>query len=312
MTEVLQRAASLRELGELRAVLVTGKGGVGKTQVTAAIAHALASEGKRVLCGEVAAAADAQSALALAFGKSAAPGDPEAVREGIDLVVLDPTRGHQAFLRDLLKVRMLADAAVGSAPIRRFLAAAPAFPEMGVLYRILELLRAKLPDGRNRYDTLVVDLPATGHALALAQIPGTLLQILPGGPIVDAVREGLDILSDPRKTGSIVVTLPETLPVSEALELLGGIRKHQIPVVGVVLNRMPHNPFDEHELAELEAFAPHAQGLLGIRTVGRIGRARAAKARLAASDGDLLLLPDSLVSPETLPEALAPHFLPVR
>ncbi len=293
-------------LSSLRAILVTGKGGVGKTSVTAALARALAASGKRVLCGEVAAAADAESALALALGAEKATFDPETVSERLDLVVLDPSYGHLAFLRDVLPMRVLADAAMRSQPIRRFLGAAPAFPEMGVLYRMLELLRLRGPGDTPRYETLVVDLPATGHALALAQIPGTLIEILPGGPIVDAVREGLDILRDKKRTGAIVVTLPETLPVSEALELLAGIEKHAIPVRGVVLNRMPENPFSRDELAAISSVAKDNPGILGTRSVARIERANSAALRLAKTD--VLRLPD-LPFGRDVAASLVAHFV---
>ena len=85
------------------------------------------------------------------------------------------------------------------------------------------LVRAKRRDGSDEHELIIVDLPATGHALALAQIPASLLRVIPTGPIANAVREGLDLLTDPARTGAIVVTLPETLPVSEALELVQGI-----------------------------------------------------------------------------------------
>ena len=74
---------------------------------------------------------------------------------------------------------------------RRFLAAAPTFPEMGVLYRLLDLVRAKRRDGTDEHEMIIVDLPATGHALALAQIPASLLRVIPSGPIAAAVREAV-------------------------------------------------------------------------------------------------------------------------
>jgi len=295
----------------MRAILVTGKGGVGKTTVTAAIARAVAASGKRVLAGEVAAVGEAESPLGHALGVTTAGLTPSRVSDGLDVILLDSASGHRAFLRDVLPLRMLADAAMGSEPIRRFLSTAPAFPEMGTLYRMLELMRLRGRDDAPLYDTLVVDLPATGHALALAQIPGALLEILPGGPIVDAVKEGLVTLHDPQKTGALVVTLPEALPVSESLELLEGISRHGIATRGVVLNRVPEDPFSPHEL---EAIAEHLAAeptLLGARHTGRIVRGKAARARLAAQSAPVLELPELAFAdddPARLPGLLAPHF----
>lgn len=298
----------------MRAILVTGKGGVGKTTVTAAIARAIAASGKRVLAGEVAPEGDAESPLGLALGVAKAGLAPVAVPfagpGALEVVLLDSASGHRAFLRDVLPLRMLADAAMTSEPIRRFLSTAPAFPEMGTLYRILELLRLG-SRGSPTYDTIVVDLPATGHALALAQIPGALLQILPGGPIVDAVKEGLVTLHDPEKTGAIVVTLPEVLPVSESLELLEGIAKHGIATRGVVLNRVPENPFTAAELEALAAHFSETPALLGARHTGRIVRANEARERLRGHRAPLLELPELSFDdrdPSALPALLDAHF----
>jgi anion-transporting ArsA/GET3 family ATPase len=304
----LDVTTALATLGNLRAVLVTGKGGVGKTSVTAAIARMFAKEGRRVLVGETAVDDQAASPLAAALGVSPPLGEePSAATDAIDLVVLHPTRGHRAFLRDALKVNILADAALRSAAIRRFFMAAPTFPEMGMLYRVLELVRMKMHDGRPRYDSVILDLPATGHALALAQIPSSLLRILPGGPIVEAVKEGLQLLTDPAQTGSVVVTLPETLPVSEAMELADGIRKHQIPLAAMIANRVPYDPFTAEEKQSVFERVKGVGPTLGVRSLERIERSRQALGRLGSGRGSvpLFIVHESWAEGAALPIELA-------
>jgi arsenite-transporting ATPase len=261
-------------------VLVTGKGGVGKTTVTASLARFAASRGKRVLCAEMAGDPAASSALADALGVDHLDIEPVTVSDNIKAVLLAPHLGHTKFLRDVLPMKLLADAAMRSAAIRRFLAAAPTFPEMGVLYRLLDLVRMKRKDGSDEHELIIVDLPATGHALALAQIPASLLRIIPSGPIAAAVREGLDLLTDKERTGAIVVTLPETLPVSEALELVKGITQHDIPLAQVMVNRVPFDPFSEPEREAVRAILSGRGPTLGERTMERIDRARVSLARL--------------------------------
>jgi arsenite-transporting ATPase len=261
-------------------VLVTGKGGVGKTTVSASLARFAASRGKRVLCAEMAGDPAASSALADALGVDHLDIEPVTVSENIKAVLLAPHLGHTKFLRDVLPMKLLADAAMRSAAIRRFLAAAPTFPEMGVLYRLLDLVRMKRRDGTDEHELIIVDLPATGHALALAQIPASLLRIIPSGPIAAAVREGLDLLTDKQRTGAIVVTLPETLPVSEALELVKGITQHDIPLAQVMVNRVPFDPFSEEEREAVRAILSGRGPTLGERTMERIDRARVSLARL--------------------------------
>jgi anion-transporting ArsA/GET3 family ATPase len=152
---------------------------------------------------------------------------------------------------------------------------------MGVLYRLLDLVRAKRKDGSFEHEMIIVDLPATGHALALAQIPASLLRVIPSGPIAAAVKEGLAFLRDPQQTGAIVVTLPETLPVSEAIELVRGIEQHEIPLAQVFVNRVPFDPFSDDERTAARRILDGRPPTLGARTLERIERAKTSLVRLA-------------------------------
>lgn len=270
----------LKTLLPLRAVLVTGKGGVGKTTVAASIARFVAQSGKRVLVTEIASGDATTSALADAFGAGTITEEPCEIGPNLRLAALAPALGHQRFLRDVLPMKILAEAAMRTGAIRRFLTAAPTFPEMGVLYRLLDLVRAKRRDGSVEHEMIVVDLPATGHALALAQIPASLLRLIPTGPIATAVREGLELVMDPSRTGAVVVTLPETLPVSEAIELVHGMEEHRIPLAQVIVNRVPFDPFTGEEKAFVRTLLDGRAPTLGARTLERIARAHVARERV--------------------------------
>ena len=286
-------ATPFSQLLERRILLVTGKGGVGKTSVSAALARAAAAAGKRVLAAEIASDEAAPSPLATALGAAASDDEPIDVAPSIRAVRIAPSRGHQDFLRDTMPMRFLADAAMKSAAIRRFLSAAPTLAEMGILYRLLYLSRAKHRSGGHEHETIVVDLPATGHALALTQLPEAMLKVIPGGPIVAAVKDGLAMVTDPKQTATVIVTLPETLPVSESLELVRNLERHDLPVVAMVLNRAPDDPFDAAERAYLDGWLVSQKDVLGLRSLGRIDRAAKARARIAATfKGHLFQLPE--------------------
>lgn len=133
----------MKSLLPLRAVLVTGKGGVGKTTVAASVARFAAQQGKRVLVSEIANEDATTSALADVLGIEKLHDQPVEIAPNLKVVALAPALGHQRFLRDVLPVNFLADAAMKAGAIRRFFSAAPTFPEMGVLYRLLDLVRLK-------------------------------------------------------------------------------------------------------------------------------------------------------------------------
>lgn len=283
---------ALARLVQRRLIIVTGKGGVGKTSLTAALARHYAGEGRRVLAAEIVPNASTPSQLALAFGCRAPGEEPIVIEPNLSLALVTPTSGHHRFLQDALPLKLLADTAMRSQALKKFLTAAPGFSDMGVMYRMLDLMKRPNPSGGHAYEIVLLDSPATGHALALAQIPEFLIRVIPGGPIRRVAEEGLAVLTDPRITGTIIVTLPETLPVTEALELHRGLTAHQLPVSAIVVNRIPTDPFTPTERA---ALAKALQGVLvlGGRELRRIERSSAARALLEnQAPADCFLLPE--------------------
>lgn len=256
-------------------VLVTGKGGVGKTTLTAAIARIAHSTGKRVLVAEVTHDPETPSLLLTHFGHPMLKGDePVLIEPRLHGVRLAPQIGHKLFLRAALKVGLLVDAAMRSAALNRFLMAAPTFPEIGVLFQIVTMVRS------GRFDHIVIDLPATGHAVALASLPRTVNRIVPTGLIGDAVKEGLDVMTDPARTSAVVVSLPESMPVTEGVELIDALHRLQIRVPVSILNRVPSDPFTQDQRAALidmlKDRAPD-DPVLGVRELRRLDRARRAR-----------------------------------
>jgi anion-transporting ArsA/GET3 family ATPase len=304
--------ALLDALWERRALLVSGKGGVGKTTLAAALARAAVAAGKRVLLAEVEVGSDEQdspSTLGALVGAPRVSGPRvQDVSPGLSFVRLSPIEGQRLFLQDVLPLRVMAEAAMRTRALRRFLEAAPALREMGVLYQMLHFVRRTRPDGSPLYPLCILDLPATGHALAIAALPDALLSVMPGGPIGRSVREGLALLRDPRLTGALLATLPEPLPVSETLELATAIQRHRIPIAAGVLNRMPDNPFSPDGRAAVERLLDEHGPHLGQRALGRLDRAREAQARLAGNlPAPLLTVPELPGSGPELVERLATH-----
>lgn len=268
---------SLLSLAQRRVIIVTGKGGVGKSTLTAAMGRAFAQQGKRTLVAEIVPDAETPSQLHEALGGPKPTEEPQRVEDRLWVTLLSPTIGHLRFLQDALPLKLLADTAMKSQGLRRFLSAAPGFSDMGVMYRMLDLLK-RTQGGEPLYEVCVIDSPATGHALALAQIPEFLTRVIPGGPIFRAAQQGVQILTDPTITGCVIVTLPETLPITEALELEKGLGKHGLPVSAIAVNRVPADPFTEDERAALAALS--SSPVFGAREVKRIDRSKQALALL--------------------------------
>lgn len=239
---------------------MTGKGGVGRSVMTAALAKLAAGRGRRVLVTEVGDESDAYSPLARHFGRERLPRLPEPIGPNLQAAALVARTGQELFLKSVLRSGTLARAALGSDSLRRLLSAGPSFREMGVFFQLLTALRERQADAP-LHELILIDMPATGHTLSLTGLPDHLLRLVPGGPIAAALKEGQAYLNDPRQAAAWVVTLPETLPVSECLELIEGLSKTKMPVGGVIVNRMPADPFSADERAVLTPLIDQHQWL---------------------------------------------------
>lgn len=235
-----------------RVALVTGKGGVGRTTVSAALALAAARRGLRVLVTEIGEPDGDYTPLARIFGRETLPAVPEHVAPGVHGCVLWPRSGHEAFFNTVIPVPAVVKAAMGSGALRKLLDTAPSFREMGIFYHAYTLLEEELRPGVPRFELVIVDMPASGHTLGLTGLPERLLALMPTGPIADAMHRGRPYFTSPDLCAAWIVTLPEVLPITESLELIEGLRSHDTPVGGVVVNRVLDDPFTPEERAALE------------------------------------------------------------
>lgn len=289
--------------------LVTGKGGVGRTSVAAALALAAAGHGKRVLLTEIGDPDGGYSAVGRRFGRERLTPDPQPLDPAnLSACHVWATRGHELFARSVVPAGPLIRAALRSKALRTFVSAVPSLYELGVFFHLLKLLQAEDAQGRPQHEVIVADMPATGQTLALTSLPEILLDALPDGPIPRYMREGQAYLNDPRVGVAWVVTLPELLPATEALELIEGLRATNVAPAGVLLNRVPEDPFDTEERAALEALLAK-RPMHGALAFERIGRAFSVRERLRAdTDVPVFELPELAdAAPDALQATLAQH-----
>ncbi len=187
-------------------IFVTGKGGVGKSIVAAAIAHSL--KGKKVLLVET----DTYSVF---DGESEKSEIIQIKNRGkISSTNLSPQSCLNATLRKFLPSKRVVKAITGNRVTRAFFDSAPSVNEFVLLEQIYEFV------GSGDWDHVVVDLPATGHALTFLVVPKTLAKMMRGiGPIGKSANELSKSILDKVTTSIVSVCLPEEMPVNETIEL---------------------------------------------------------------------------------------------
>jgi anion-transporting ArsA/GET3 family ATPase len=198
-----------------RVVVLSGKGGVGKSVVGAALALAARDRGRRVLFVEVAAPVEAASL----WGRRPSRGTETEVLPGLFTVNLDPRQVMDEYVRHVVKLELILHKVLESPIYRRFLAAAPGLKELMVLGKIMMLEEARVRfTSRPLWDLIVVDAPATGHGLAFLKVPLVATSAVPVGPIAHNARRVLNLLRDPARTALLVVAIPEEMAVVEGLQ----------------------------------------------------------------------------------------------
>ena len=274
-------------VGNLKRInLISGKGGVGRTTLAATLAKASAKEGKLTLLAELEDDSGWDSSLARYFGRKHFQIEPHEIDKNLHAVCLSASVGQEKFLTSFLKLSSLTHLVLGNQGVRWFLDGAPAFKEMGYFYHLLLQLK------NSQYERIILDLPATGHLVGLVRLPDVLLKMMPVGPIAERLREGQKFFYDKTQTAAWVITLPQTLPVSEAIELNDSLVKEKVPVGGYVLNRAPFNPFTVEEEAILESMSARSKTHRLMIDLERLRRLREAKKRLSDS-GPVWVAPET-------------------
>jgi anion-transporting ArsA/GET3 family ATPase len=243
-----------------RLVIVTGKGGVGKSTVALAMAVAASRSGKRTILCEVAA----QERLSRVFHRAEIGFHEVEMSENLWAISIDPDESMREYLLIQLKVRAMRDLLVRSRIFSYLAAATPGLKELVTIGKIWELAQPeRRVKGGRQYDLVVVDAPATGHGVGFLQTPRTFANIARVGPIRSQAETLDKFIRNQRKTGVQIICAPEEMPVNETATLERDLTGEVgVAVDRIVMNGMYPELFSDDEADRLAGVAEDSDGVV--------------------------------------------------
>lgn len=224
---------------------VTGKGGVGKSAVAAALALKYARLGKKVLLVELGHESFLKDYLGLPEIKYL----PTNYRQNLDIAIWRGDECLREYAHHLLKIETLANLFLENPVTKSFIKVAPALSELAVLGKITSQIRHVGP--ALNYDILIIDAYSTGHLRSLLRAPDGMAKAIPVGPMNEQSKSILETIRNPAITHFNVVTLPEELPIEESIELSNFLTEFTLQTPTLLINKYlkipPEDSFKDHE-----------------------------------------------------------------
>ena len=237
-----------------RLAIVSGKGGVGKTTVAAALAVGASSAGKRVLLVEV----EERQGIAPLFGERPIGYEERRLAPNLTALSVEPDDALVEYLYLFYGIRRVGKVLRGTRAVDFATNVAPGLRDILLIGKLKEAERRR-QQGRYVFDLIVLDAPPTGRLPRFLDAPRSVTELVSGGPIRQQAQGVLDMVADPKRCRVVLVTLAEDMPVRETVEAADTLAKMGVAVGPIVINSVFPDALPR---TKLKALAKDAAGPL--------------------------------------------------
>jgi anion-transporting ArsA/GET3 family ATPase len=226
-------SAPSTSIWDRRLIVVLGKGGVGRSTVAAAIAGQLARAGKRTLLYQT----NANDRFGHYFDQPAVGTEAAQLAPNLWAINATPASALEEYGLMILRWKSVYEMVFENRVTKAFLRAIPGLDDYALLGKVW-FHTAEEKRGKPVWDTVVFDMPASGHSISMLKVPWVIVDTVPEGPLTRDARTVKELLQDPARTSAVIVTLAEEMPVNEALELEGQLGQLGINPQQLVVNQI--------------------------------------------------------------------------
>ena len=224
-------------------LVVTGKGGVGKTTLSLSLGLLAANSGRKTLVAEI----QSEEQISRMLEIPPVGYEPREIFPNLWTINIDAKKAFQEYVLTQIKFERLYKLVFQNELVSNFIDATPGLSDLMSIGKVYDL--------SHHYDLVIVDAPASGHSVALLKVPTIVSSAVRVGPLKTESEKISELLHDPKQTQVVVVTLPEEMPVAESIDLVKSLEEGNFHVAGMILNQYHQFDWSPAEKTEWEEFA---------------------------------------------------------